>query len=163
MLDLTGIIQNEGQTKEFTYVPELSVLSYRFGDFPVKQKGVCTLQIMHGKDGILSVKGEVDLKVEIPCARCLTPVLQSLKIRPDTDIDLKDSEYIDGVYLDVDQLIHDEALLVWPERTLCRSDCKGLCINCGKNLNEGPCSCDTVCLDPRMAKILDVFKNDKEV
>ncbi len=163
MLDLTDILMREGSTMQFTVTPELTVLSYRFGDFPVREVRPCILQIEHTSDRKLAVTGSASLVVEIPCARCLEPVLCTLQIEPDLEIDLKENEYIDGDYLDVDQLIHDEALLVWPERTLCRSDCRGLCVRCGKNLNEGPCSCDTVSLDPRMAKILDIFRNDKEV
>ena len=70
---------------------------------------------------------------------------------------------IDGYNLDVDQLVHDEALLYWPERTLCREACKGLCPTCGQNLNDGSCNCTRTDLDPRMAKILDIFSNFKEV
>ncbi len=40
-------------------------------------------------------------------------------------------------------------------------DCKGICRKCGKNLNDGPCGCDTVELDPRMAVIAEIFKNSK--
>ncbi len=163
MLDVTDIIQNEGRKRFDSVQPELSVLCYSFGEFPVKKAGSCTLQIEHRENQILAVTGRAELEIEIPCDRCLTPVTVRLQICPEVEIDLNDSEYIDGYYLDVDLLLHDEALLVWPERTLCRRDCRGLCPNCGKNLNEGPCSCDTVSLDPRMAKILDIFKNEKEV
>ena len=70
---------------------------------------------------------------------------------------VNDEDYIEGYSLNVDQLVHDEALLVWPERVLCRKDCKGLCSTCGQNLNHGSCSCRPTDLDPRMAKILDIF------
>ena len=76
---------------------------------------------------------------------------------------LEEKDYIDGYNLDVDQLVHDEALLVWPERILCKEDCKGLCTTCGQNLNDGSCDCERTDLDPRMAKILDIFSNFKEV
>ena len=32
-------------------------------------------------------------------------------------------------------------VLELPYRVLCREDCRGLCPKCGKNLNEGPCTC----------------------
>ena len=65
--------------------------------------------------------------------------------------------YLQGYNLDVDKLISGEALLNWPARVLCRDDCRGLCPVCGHNLNEGDCGCDRGQLDPRMAKVLDVF------
>jgi uncharacterized metal-binding protein YceD (DUF177 family) len=41
----------------------------------------------------------------------------------------------------IDPEIRDEILLDNPIRILCRSDCRGLCVFCGANLNEGPCDC----------------------
>ncbi|HEY4723433.1 MAG TPA: YceD family protein, partial [Anaerolineae bacterium] len=32
-------------------------------------------------------------------------------------------------------------------------DCKGLCIQCGQNLNEGPCGCANTEVDPRLATL----------
>ena len=39
---------------------------------------------------------------------------------------------------------------------------EGLCIKCGKNLNEGSCNCDTFVPDPRMTRILDIYNANKE-
>ena len=43
--------------------------------------------------------------------------------------------------IDVLQDAVDALLLAVPVKILCKEDCKGLCPNCGKNLNDGPCSC----------------------
>lgn len=59
--------------------------------------------------------------------------------------------------------LHNEVLINWPMRVLCKEDCKGICSRCGANLNQGSCDCDTADLDPRMAVISDIFKNFKEV
>ncbi|MCD7745879.1 MAG: DUF177 domain-containing protein [Lachnospiraceae bacterium] len=163
MLDLTDVILNDGKTVQYEIFPEMDMLSYRFGSFPVTEKQPGTLEVENTGDHKLIVSGEIELEVEIPCARCLEGVSRRLKIRPELDLDLKENDYIEGYYLNVDQLIHDEALLVWPERVLCRDDCRGLCIKCGKNLNLGACSCTQTDLDPRMAKVLDIFSNYKEV
>ncbi|MCD7737351.1 MAG: DUF177 domain-containing protein [Lachnospiraceae bacterium] len=163
MLDLTEAILNEGKVIQYEVLTELEVLSYGFGDFRIIQKQPGTLEAEKKEERKLAVSGAFELEVEFPCARCLDSVSRRLEIRPELEIDLKENDYIDGYYLDVDQLVHDEALLVWPERVLCKSDCKGLCITCGQNLNKGECSCAKTALDPRMAKILDIFSNYKEV
>ena len=59
--------------------------------------------------------------------------------------------------------VYNEILMRFPMKTLCREDCKGLCLKCGKNLNEGECGCDRASLDPRMSAIRDIFNNFKEV
>ncbi len=163
MLDLTDVILNDGKTVQYEVSPDIDTLSYRFGSFRITEKQPGTLEIENQGDQKLAVIGEIELEIEIPCARCLEGVRRRLKIRPELDLDLKENDYIEGYYLNVDQLIHDEALLVWPERVLCRDDCRGLCSKCGKNLNEGTCSCTQTDLDPRMAKALDIFSNYKEV
>lgn len=43
--------------------------------------------------------------------------------------------------IDLDQDIKEEIILDYPIKPLCNPDCKGLCPKCGKNLNEGGCSC----------------------
>ena len=63
----------------------------------------------------------------------------------------------------LEQLLHNEILIHWPMRVLCKEDCKGICSHCGKDLNEGPCSCEQESLDPRMAAIRDIFSKFKEV
>jgi uncharacterized protein len=41
----------------------------------------------------------------------------------------------------IDQDVRDEILLDHPIRILCREDCKGLCADCGANLNNESCRC----------------------
>ncbi len=52
--------------------------------------------------------------------------------------------------LELDELLREDILLDLPSKFLCTPDCKGLCPKCGKNLNEGPCACDSREIDPRL-------------
>ena len=38
-------------------------------------------------------------------------------------------------------------------KPLCRDDCRGLCPQCGTNLNTGTCDCSPVWEDPRLAAL----------
>ena len=53
----------------------------------------------------------------------------------------------DGI-LDLGPLLRDEAIIADTRGMLCRPDCKGLCPDCGANLNEGPHECAEA-IDPR--------------
>lgn len=163
MIDLTEVILTDGKVIHREAELALTELSYRFGTFKITKKSPVSLEAENQGEKKLFLKISVDLEILIPCARCLKPVGSRLEIRYENEIDLNEKDYIDGYNLDVDQLVHDEALLIWPERTLCRPDCKGLCSTCGQNLNDGSCDCERTDLDPRMAKILDIFSNFKEV
>src|ERR1051325_628957 len=43
--------------------------------------------------------------------------------------------------VDVTPAIREELFLAAPRYVLCRENCKGLCPQCGKDLNAGPCGC----------------------
>lgn len=157
MVDLTEVILTDGKVIDREVAPELTVLSYRFGDFEIKSAAPVSLRIENKGERKLLLSGKTTLEVLIPCARCLEPVVSRLDIQFENELDADDEDYIEGYRLNLDQMIHDEALLVWPERVLCREDCKGLCSVCGKNLNTGSCDCTPTDLDPRMTKVLDIF------
>jgi uncharacterized protein len=44
-------------------------------------------------------------------------------------------------FIDLDPDIREEIMLEYPVKPLCQSDCQGLCVKCGQNLNLGKCSC----------------------
>jgi len=46
-----------------------------------------------------------------------------------------------GRFLEIDNDVREQILLSWPMKVLCRPDCKGLCPECGENLNTGACKC----------------------
>jgi uncharacterized protein len=46
-------------------------------------------------------------------------------------------------------------------KPLCSEDCKGICPQCGQDLNEGECDCEIETVDPRLAKLKE-FYNDQE-
>jgi uncharacterized protein len=55
--------------------------------------------------------------------------------------------------LNLERPLHEQVLLTIPLQTLCRPDCRGLCSQCGQNLNEGSCQCSDNTGDPRLAAL----------
>ena len=64
--------------------------------------------------------------------------------------DLAASFYSGGT-VDVSALVREELLLALPSPPVCRATCKGLCAQCGVNLNAEPCDCRPGWSDPRLA------------
>jgi len=81
----------------------------------------------------LSLSGSMHLN----CSRCLREFNVALKkiLRLNYHVDRTKP------IIDLDQDIKEEIILDYPIKPLCNPDCKGLCPKCGKNLNEGGCSC----------------------
>lgn len=112
-------------------------------------------------DWFLDVRGKAVW--EGACSRCLEPLDLGFEVESQflgsRDRSLADggnhnlgSQDLDLVYLpelqvDEAELAREHFLLHVPMHPLCREDCKGLCPQCGKNWNKGPCSCK-----PELAK-----------
>jgi uncharacterized protein len=64
--------------------------------------------------------------------------------------DLDAAYYRDDV-IDLGQLVREQFYLVVPMKPLCRELCRGLCQQCGTNLNTGSCDCRHAWEDPRLA------------
>lgn len=88
---------------------------------------------------VLSVELAVNAQILCTCSRCLEDFKKDLKknIRLNYQVDNL------APLIDLDPDIRDEIMLEYPLKPLCKPDCKGLCPKCGKNLNEGGCSCAT--------------------
>ncbi len=108
------------------------------------------------------VSGTVRTSGVYPCSRCLTPVSvdrnATLSEVYGAEAELPDDVLpYNGEYIDLTETIRETLILSEPMKVLCRPDCKGLCPQCGANLNEGPCSCPTDKIDPRLAVLGELF------
>jgi len=119
------------------------------------------------KNGLVTVFYKIEAKFSAECARCDKDTWQTIEVDGEKYIadksekEEKDSGsdfYVteaDG-FLEVDDFIVEFLGVEIPYRYLCSDDCKGLCHNCGKDLNEGECSCPKKEKNPAF-KILDDF------
>ena len=172
-IDISEIVKSVNKENVSTVEIEMDTFTSRLGTFQITRKSPFPIKIANQEDQSVSVTGSVELEMKIPCGRCLTDVSipihfdidRSLTIAADALVDeeLEETDYLIGFELDVDKLVYAEILVNWPMKVLCKDDCKGICKVCGKNLNEGTCSCQKTELDPRMARVQDIFNKFKEV
>ncbi len=59
----------------------------------------------------------------------------------DEDVEGERVRFFEGDKLDLAPHVWEEMVLADPSKFYCSEDCKGLCPNCGTNLNQGACSC----------------------
>ena len=116
--------------------------------------------------------------VQAPCARCIDTVVHpvsgefDLIFRPlgtdsgATEQAISTSETEIGYYqndsLALEDVLREQVLLSLPARTLCREDCKGLCLHCGSNLNSEVCKCDAAPVDPRWSALGELRSKVKQ-
>ena len=173
-IHLSDVTDSEGKHIQLQPELELDKISFQMGDYPILEKTPVELEITNTGNKVLELKGIGSVTVGIPCDRCLEQVAVKIPYEIEQKLDMKKSDtervqdldendYLTGMDLDVDQLVYLEVLMSWPLKVLCREDCKGICSQCGKNLNDGPCGCVEEPKDPRMAAISDIFSKFKEV
>ncbi len=134
------------------------------------------------------LKGSLNVEAKAPCKRCLVdvkvpiPLSFSMTLVPagkvvddefdgegeddeeapvagTFDLEDVDVDTFDGKTIDLDPIVREQLMLALPVAVVCREDCRGLCTNCGQNLNEKVCGCDTRAPDPRWEKLKEIKLN----
>jgi uncharacterized protein len=143
---------------------------------PLKTAGHAELvEEHHGKHKIIKdirLRGRLSTGLELQCARCLEPVRQDvarefeLLYRPlgadagRDELSVTDAEaeigYYQGDGILLEDVLREQVLLALPLKVTCSEDCRGLCLHCGKNLNQEKCSCAVPMEDPRWAALREI-------
>lgn len=123
----------------------------------------------------IRVRGQLEGRIEGECGRCLTTFelqadqpfdlyfypIEMIAASEETAVSGDDLDY--GFYEDGGVLLSEvvaEQLQLWlPMRPLCREDCRGICVQCGANRNEGECSCPDRPVDPRWESLEKLKRN----
>jgi uncharacterized protein len=122
------------------------------------------LQVIRVQGGLL-VLGTVESQLGLECVRCLEPFVLPIALELEETFRLPgmslgpDASYVvgDDGWLDLAPLLREQAWVAIPMKPLCRSDCKGLCSQCGANLNLESCACERERIDPRLALLKDLL------
>lgn len=105
------------------------------------------------------VQGTLSGELKIRCDRCLEPFDLAVETsfhlylvtrgggESEEEVELLDEEmevdFIKGETLDLDEVIQEQLYLSVPMKCVCAAACRGLCPQCGANLNVAPCRCGT--------------------
>jgi uncharacterized protein len=123
------------------------------------------------KGELMEVEGTIRASLKCLCNVCLEENLVKLNIpfhqkyqetektdktfgEPDED----DLRFYTGEEIDIKPLIRETLILAQPLRQVCKEECKGLCPDCGTNLNMAACGCKDKKIDPRMALLEELIK-----
>ena len=115
----------------------------------------------------LDLKGEAELV--LVCDRCAEEYERTVEFgieerfkeqgASDEDTENPDVIYFSGDAIGLDEHVYSNLVVSLPGKHLCGEDCKGICPECGKNLNNGSCDCSRDVTDPRF-DILDSLNLD---
>jgi len=113
--------------------------------------------------------GTVAAELELSCSRCLEsfrlPIASLFDVRylpaseasADVEREVDDEDLETSYYrnreIDLNELLREQFYLALPMKPLCGEHCRGLCAQCGTNLNADSCDCAPVWDDPRLTAL----------
>ncbi|MFQ6103831.1 MAG: DUF177 domain-containing protein [Candidatus Glassbacteria bacterium] len=129
--------------------------------------------IVKRDDDFFIISMEVKTDAAVPCRRCLKTCDINIHLKKELYIKRgsypEEESYDDYIVISPDEReielenpLNELLLLEFPAYPLCDSDCKGLCPNCGRDLNEGKCDCKLESIDPRWEALRKLRDRDEQ-
>jgi len=129
----------------------------------------------------VEVEGDVRTTVELSCGRCLkvfaadlsshftltyAPRIEEVATPAElNEVELRPEEinriYFQGDQIDLLEAIQEQVIMAFPIRALCSEACRGLCPQCGADLNEGSCGCLQQLCDSKFAALKNLRPRKK--
>ncbi|HSC27051.1 MAG TPA: DUF177 domain-containing protein [Vicinamibacterales bacterium] len=137
-----------------------------------------TMAVSKTGSDVFDVTGRVRTRLGLACSRCLEPFEIAvdapfeLRYLPQTqnagegereiaDEDLATAYYREGM-LDLSDLLKEQFQLALPMKPLCSESCRGLCPECGANLNRAACGHAPRWEDLRLAGLKALLNRERE-
>ncbi len=158
-LGLAQIMDRPGAVVPFSCSVDLSDLQYGASHpvtEPVEASGT-----VRNTAGVLVMSGSIKTCLHGVCDRCAAEFsreveypIQAVLVEELANEENEDEWVfpLEGESADLEDIVRTVFVLNMESKLLCKPDCKGLCCQCGKNLNDGPCSCQKE-PDPRFAAL----------
>jgi uncharacterized protein len=165
MLDVSDLLRRNVKSKKVSFsIPQNSMFADNTDlscNKPAELEGAISVT-----EDILTLVGKLRTELVIQCSRCIEEFIYPVDIDVHEEfsnkIQNKDDNiiFIDSDNIDITEVMENSILVVLPIKNLCSIDCKGLCQRCGMNLNQASCECHKDDVDPRLAKLKDMFSTD---
>ncbi len=126
-------------------------------DFKISEPMECEVEFFRDEKSV-HIKGEINAKVVLTCVKCLddinsdiqkefstilfnTPEFSTQMEERELTAESINEEFLKDGILDLEDVVVEELLLSIPDYPRCNENCKGLCQECGTNLNHNKCNC----------------------
>lgn len=165
IIQIEDLLKRKASKKNIELSFEKDIITYE-GDKIVFKSPVKVEGYVSSNDKIIIVHTKINTTLELVCSRCLKSFVYPISLEGEekfsTEDEVNDEEVIniEGDTLDITKIVEDNIIMALPIKKLCSESCKGLCQQCGANLNVNPCNCGDNNIDLRLASLKDFFVND---
>lgn len=162
-LDFTNLLNSSADEIDIDY--HMDAEDFMYDTYKPLKNGVDVKGRAYQKVGVVYLDLDVNFDFFGVCDRCADDIEKKyvfslnkiiVNAMENENDDYDDYIVVENNVLDLDELINEEIQLFLPAKMLCKDDCKGLCQNCGKNLNYEKCECVKE-VDPRLAALADLL------
>ncbi|MGI6716022.1 MAG: YceD family protein [Eubacteriales bacterium] len=162
MLDLNSLLSGEKSLIPFEEEFSLEDVSDDIKNGRCIARGKCI-----NFSGYIEFSATLNLEYTAVCSRCGEEFNGSdiIELKYPVAVKLENADKDQDEYLIAENGMLDEEdvclssiILNLPIKLLCSEGCKGICPDCGKNLNNGECACNGLKIDPRLEKLKEYFK-----
>jgi uncharacterized protein len=176
LLDL-GKLHGQREHVERTFQP--FAFDPQDDDYRVAAPVELSMDIERSGANVFRVTGRAETRLELQCGRCLdefeVPVDARFELRyvplheagaGDAEREIDEDDLTTAFYregtLDIVEMLREQFQLALPMKPLCAQSCRGLCVECGTNLNRAECDCKPSWEDPRLAPLKGLLNRQKE-
>ncbi len=164
-LELGKVVTQPGEVQFFSQEMDFSEMT--FGCSCPVEESVSTSGQIRNEAGVLRLTARLNTVLHCICDRCASSYKSFFSLDAEAILvqELMDEDNEDEAVfvlqdntVDLDEVMTTMFVLNMDSKFLCSPDCKGLCSQCGKNLNEGECDCKSE-PDPRLAVLRQLLDN----
>ena len=162
LLNISSLFKNSDLCLDFDDEIEIdnSQFNHKVVTFskPVKVSGT-----VKNVGGVLILKQTVSGEYETFCDRCMEPVTEEINIEfeenfvKELSADDDTANILENENIDVSDITFRNIFSEIPLKHLCNDECKGICHNCGANLNISQCSCENEEWNPQFEILKHLF------
>ena len=164
-IDISDLIRKKVIKKDLHLVFENEDILKDSEDIKISSP-IKLLGTLSNLNAVISLDGNLTCEVNLLCSRCLEDFKYLIdieiheKFTSNQEVEDDDINFFEGDSIDLTNIIENNIVMALPVKKLCREECKGLCHKCGANLNHSECKCGNDNVDPRMAKLKELFSTD---
>jgi uncharacterized protein len=175
LLDLNRL---HGQREHFERRFEPAAFDPPDEDYRVAVPVELSMDVEKAGANAFRVTGRATTRLELVCSRCVEPFeipvdahfelryIPAVENAGEGEREIAEDDLTTAFYregsLDVIDMLREQFQLALPMKPLCTEACRGLCPECGANLNRTDCGCTPKWEDPRLAPLKGLLSRDKE-
>lgn len=163
-IDIGSIVDKDGDSFEFSEQTTSNLLG-----FPDCEISIISDIRVDGRAkndfGLYFVSGVIKFRAASVCDRCLERFENDYEVEFSEQFSRKADAGNEEIFIfrdneaDLSVAIVENIHVNIPVKLLCKPECKGLCSDCGSNLNEKQCSCVDAKINPQFAKLAKLINN----